>query len=222
MSSGPVVLMIEFKRSIQFFYDFYLQNFDEEVIVLPAVFETDNKEVDLVVGESSANILGLRFYENAPDCDNEQLPEEINLLDEIGVYCEQIQEEEIEDIEEDQQEEDDVVWDFCLIQDDEIKANVLFSFIYDLNDNEDNTDDDENIDGKEEFSIPDDVKNEIMDSEPEEIILNHPCIKVDILSSNGQPVGAKIYKYDKKQGKPTDFLGFYLLEPELFRRQIQF
>ena len=81
MSSGPVVLMIEFKRSIQFFYDFYLQNFDEEVIVLPAVFETDNKEVDLVVGESSANILGLRFYENAPDCDNEQLPEEINLLD---------------------------------------------------------------------------------------------------------------------------------------------
>ncbi|QEE14244.1 hypothetical protein DSAG12_00055 [Promethearchaeum syntrophicum] len=48
------------------FFDFYKKKFKEEVGLVPSVFENDDFEVDLVVGEDSGKIYGTRVMQIIP------------------------------------------------------------------------------------------------------------------------------------------------------------
>ena len=48
------------------FFDFYKKKFNEEVGLVPSVFENDDFEIDLAVGEDSGKIHGIRVMQIAP------------------------------------------------------------------------------------------------------------------------------------------------------------
>ena len=48
------------------FFDFYKKKFNEEVGLVPSVFENDDFEIDLAVGEDSGKIHGIRVMQIVP------------------------------------------------------------------------------------------------------------------------------------------------------------
>ena len=74
------------------FFDFYQKKFKEEVSLVPSVFENDDFEVDLVVGEDSGKIYGIRVmqiipYEGKEDDEEEEEDEEDEEEEEYEMIC---------------------------------------------------------------------------------------------------------------------------------------
>ncbi|MHA1720369.1 MAG: hypothetical protein ACTSWX_11990 [Promethearchaeota archaeon] len=59
------------------FFDFYKKKFNEEVGLFPGVFENDDFEIDLVVGEDSGKVHGIRVMQIAPYEEEDQEEEEV-------------------------------------------------------------------------------------------------------------------------------------------------
>ena len=213
-----VAALFEFKKYIQFFFDYYLKKFGEEPVILPAIYEIENIEIDLVVGESSGKIFGIRYYINANDNSEESIPEEINLLEDDSIEEDQIDQELIEDTE----DEEDVVWDFSYITEKTINGKSILSFIFRFDDyfNQSEIDSDENeIDTSK---IPKEKWDEIVKSNESDVKIKDPIIKVEIFAAKGRPIGASVKRYDDQNQKDDNLIGNYILDSELFRRQIFF
>jgi len=221
-----VARLIEFKKYIQFFFDYYKKRFGEEVVILPVIYEQNNIEIDLVIGESSGNILGLRYYENAPETEEEDLPEEINLMaTESLQQTEQENSEEFEHEEDDkEEEEDDTVWDLCLIPDKQVNGQIMLSFVFSFEnyfadaENEFKTQESDSMKlSKDDIDVGARVNNKEND-----IIIKESAIQIELFSAKGRLMGACIKKFDSEKQEAGDLLGYYILDGELFRRQIFF
>ncbi len=201
-------------------------------MILPVIYEHKNIEIDLVLGESSGNILGIRYYTNAPETEEEVLPEEINLLANESMLTPESKlnkENETEDEDaaadsavDDEIEEEDTVWDLCWISDKQINGEILLSFIFSFEkyfaDAEKDAESQESISPK----IPKDLVESRPNQEEKDIMIKDPFIKIEIFSAKGRVIGARIKKYDMINQKEEETLGTYVLDGELFRRQIFF
>jgi len=76
------------------FFDFYKKKFNEEVGLVPSVFENDDFEIDLAVGEDSGKIHGIRVMQIVPYEEKEGEEEEDEEEDDEGE--EEEEEEEYE------------------------------------------------------------------------------------------------------------------------------
>lgn len=78
------------------FFDFYKKKFKEEVGLVPSVFENDDFEIDLAVGEDSGKIHGIRVMHIVPHEEEESDDEEEEDEDEEKEGDDEDEEEEYE------------------------------------------------------------------------------------------------------------------------------
>jgi hypothetical protein len=118
------------KAEYEKFFDFYKKKFDEEVAIMPGVFEDDDFEIDLLVGEKSETIRGVRIlnfqpYEEEDDEEDKKANKEIDELPEA---------EEDEDESDSEDDEEDVVEVFCYdlvaTEGGKIKGELLFEIYF--------------------------------------------------------------------------------------------
>ncbi|MHA1675431.1 MAG: hypothetical protein ACTSYI_17605 [Promethearchaeota archaeon] len=83
----------EERKEFEIFFDFYQKKFKEEVGLLPGVYEDDDFEIDLVMGQDSEEFLGARIMQYVPV--DESTLEEGDRIDEI---------DELDDLKEDKEE----------------------------------------------------------------------------------------------------------------------
>lgn len=220
---SSVDLLIEFKKYVQFYFDYYLKKFGEEPVILPAIYEKGNIEIDLVIGESSGKILGIRYYTNAEETeDDEGIPEEIHLLDEHQFEEDQNSNQAELGLVEDCEEKEDIVWDFCLNNEKVIHGVPILSFIFRFDEyfsQAENKIDETPI---ENINIPKEILDKSVKSEGEDFIIRDPIIKIEIFSAKNRPIAASIKQYVDNNKKEGNLIGNYILDGELFRRQIFF
>jgi hypothetical protein len=220
-----VARLIEFKKYIQFFFDYYMKKFGEEVVILPVIYEHMNIEIDLVMGESSGTILGLRYYENAPETDDEDLPEEINLLDNESSHnaeSEHLDETENKNEEDEKEEEDDTVWDLTFISEKQVNGEIILSFVFSFEKYFAEAENASETDESDSLKLPKELIDSRSGKEEKDIIIKDPIINIEIFSAKGRLMGARIKKYDPETQSAGEILGYYVLDGELFRRQIFF
>ena len=126
------------------FFDFYKKKFNEEVGLVPSVFENDDFEIDLAVGEDTGKIHGIRVmqivpYEGEEGEESEEEEEEED--DETG-------EEDEEEEEEDEYEM--ICYDFIRTEDtlSELEGKPYFDLTFNSKKKEDKKEeeDDDDID----------------------------------------------------------------------------
>jgi len=61
-----MIMFEEDKAEYLKFFDFYKKKFKEEVGLVPSVFENDDFEIDLAVGEDTGKIHGIRVMQIVP------------------------------------------------------------------------------------------------------------------------------------------------------------
>ncbi len=72
------------KEEWEKFFDFFKKKFNEEVGLMPGIFENDDFEVDLVIGEKSEEIYGIRILQTEEyDDEEDEEEEEDSEIDEI-------------------------------------------------------------------------------------------------------------------------------------------
>ncbi|UYP45664.1 hypothetical protein NEF87_001949 [Candidatus Lokiarchaeum ossiferum] len=81
------------------FFDFFKEKFNEEVGLMPGVFENDDYEIDLIVGEETGDILGVRVMQSIAYEDDEEDEEGDAEIDEIATDEEDEEEDESDMVE---------------------------------------------------------------------------------------------------------------------------
>ena len=64
------------KSEIDKFYDYYLAKFEEEALIMMGYYESEEFEIDLVLGEKSEKLIGIRMMVNPKSKTDEKEEEE--------------------------------------------------------------------------------------------------------------------------------------------------
>ena len=125
------------------FFDFYKKKFKEEVGLVPSVFENDDFEIDLAVGEDTGKIHGIRVMQIVPyEGEEGEEGDEEEGDDEAG-------DEDEKEGEEDEGEEDEMIcYDFVRTEAplSELEGKPYFDLTFNSKKKEDkNEDDDDDI-----------------------------------------------------------------------------
>ncbi|MHA1521889.1 MAG: hypothetical protein ACTSVZ_09085 [Promethearchaeota archaeon] len=147
----------EERREFEIFFNYFEKKFKEEIGLLPGIYEDDDFEIDMVMGQDSEEFYGVRIMQYVPV--DESTLEEGDRLDEI---------DEIADLEEDKkdeggkddgdEDEDDEEYDEDEDDEDELMEMILYDFVKTSEENP-------SIDGQPYFQI---VLNAPGDDEEEE------------------------------------------------------
>lgn len=139
------------------FFDFFKGKFNEEVGLMPGVFENDDFEIDLVVGEDTGDIHGIRIMQSIAYEDDEEDEEADAEIEEIKT-----------DEEDEEEDESDMVemiqYDFVKmpIAETEIDGKPYFQLQFGTPDEEEKEEEEEKDDKQEveKTSTDDDEENE--------------------------------------------------------------
>ena len=140
------------------FFDFYKTKFGEEVGVMPGVFENDDFELDLFVGDETGEIRGIRVLQAVPFKDDGKNDEEDDDEDEDLAVDEEDDKDEDDD-DDDEEDEDEVfeIYSYDFVANSALKPNDLAGepyFSLEFNSaGEENEDEEENDDSAEKVDV---------------------------------------------------------------------
>ncbi len=128
----------EERKEFEIFFNFYSKKFKEEVGLLPGVYEDDDFEIDLVMGQDSEEFLGARIMQYVP-VDESTLEEgdrieEIDELDDLVEDKDEGSEDKDEDKvdgddDKDDDDEDEGEYDDDDDDEDELMEMILYDFV---------------------------------------------------------------------------------------------